>query len=113
MRRTIDNSVDHHLRRVLILLVMMLALAGIATLASNTKRATSNSPVAVESKDHSTPSYLDFVAWPQAFEIPFTANYATKKGTLSWGDNVLQVQYGASGGNNAQFKSFFSHCPNL
>lgn len=56
---------------------------------------------------------LENVAWPDQFEIPFTAHFAeTKYGP--WRKNLLQYQYLRTPGMvTVNFRSYFARCTNL
>lgn len=56
---------------------------------------------------------LENVAWPDQFEVPFTAHFAeTKYGP--WRKNLLQYQYLRTPGiETVNFRSYFARCTNL
>lgn len=135
MLNTPDNSQIHHepddpieskskhvayLRSGLIALMIILALAAVSFQDGRSSKALATDSTAGKYRtlnSQETPSYLDYVAWPQAFQIQFTSNYLTKgtpPRTITLPGNTLFYQFSESNGrSDAKFKAVFPKCINL
>lgn len=135
MLNTPDKPQDHHepdnpiksetkqvvnLRFGLIALMIILALVAMSSRNGRGSKALATDSTAEKFRTLSSqqsPSYLDYVGWPQAFQIDFSSNYLTKgtpPRTITLPGNQLFYQSAESNGrSDAKFKSVFPKCINL